>query len=455
MNKNALFLVGGLLCAQSAVVLAQVATTTCTAGHVDTSFGAAGTGYVQISPTLSPGTSSITVEGQALDATGESFTLSEAAIDAGGNGIPDLAKVKRNGVRDLTFGGFGSIVPQQPLVGAPDATLAIDGVGNLLVAMDTADGASVVISRYSPAGVIDPTYGVSGIATIPINGVTGPWAIGVATDGSVFIATRGFPPLPAPQFPSPVVAKVTPSGALDTSFGQGGYSFFYNGAFGPRGKATDLILQANGTILVAGRVGDNVTFNRFFVARLLANGVLDTTFGTSAGMTIIDFGTVLAFGRKLAVQSDGRIVVVGGIGLTPTGNALDSGVARLNSNGSLDTSFNSTGMLRIVGGGGAFGVALQNNNKILITATPSVNAAKTLIGAAVTRLTTAGQLDTVFGSTGTVILPVPGYALSSATNITYGPGGKILVHVTADDATFTNLVENVVRLDSGSGFGCH
>jgi hypothetical protein len=66
-----------------------------------------------------------------------------------------------------------------------------------------------------------------------------------------------------------------------------------------------------------------------------------------------------------------------------------------------------------------------------------------------------GHSDTVFGSTGTVILPVPGYAQSSATNITYAPGGKILVHVTADDATFTNLVENVVRLDSGSGFGCH
>jgi hypothetical protein len=53
MTGRAQFLAGGLLCAQSAVVLAQVETT-CTAGHLDEDFGTAATGYVQFSPALSP-----------------------------------------------------------------------------------------------------------------------------------------------------------------------------------------------------------------------------------------------------------------------------------------------------------------------------------------------------------------------------------------------------------------
>ena len=454
MSRTARLIVATWLCALSAAAFAQTPST-CTAGLIDTSFGASGTGYVQTSPTLVGTQSAIDDEGLVFDSTGAAFALSEAAIDAGGNSVPTLLKIKRNGVRDLTFGGFGSVVPQQPALGAPDAVLDMDSAGNLLVAMDTADASAVVISRYSPAGVLDLTYGTAGVATIPVLGVTGPWAIRVAGDGSVFIASRGIPPPPAPGYSAPVVTKVTPAGALDTSFGVGGYSFFYNGAFGPRGKATDLVLQPNGTILVVGRVGDNAVYNYFFVARLLANGVLDTTFAGGAGFAIADFGQVLALGRRLAVQGDGKIVVVGAIGLTPGGAALDSGIARFTAAGVLDTTFNGTGTRRIVGGGGAFDVAIQNNGKLLITGAPLVDAAQTIARASVTRLTPSGQVDASFGPGGTVFLPVSGESQSGATNVSYVAGAKILVHVTGYDTPTSTLVENLVRLDSGSGPGCH
>jgi uncharacterized delta-60 repeat protein len=453
MRKCALILVGGWLCVLSSVVLAQV----CTAGLVDMAFGQAGTGYAQLSPQLSPGSSTATVEGLALDATGGPFALSEAAIDSSGSSIPDLVKLKRIGARELAFGGIGSIVPEQPSAGAGDAVFDIDGAGNLLVGLETGDVSNILVRRYSPAGVLDITYGSSGTATIPLYPVVGPWALRAAADGSVFVANRGLPPLPASQNVVPVVVKLTSSGALDTSFGQGGYSFFYNGFSGPVGKATDLALLANGTILVGGRVGDNQTYNRFYVARLFANGLLDTSFGTSAGMTVVDFGTVLAFGRRLAVQTDGKILLSGGIGLTPFGSVGDGGVIRLNPGGTFDTTFNSTGVMRLVANGGAFDVAVQNNHKILITSAPYVDAAHTLTVASVTRLTATGQLDIAFGAAGTgiVSLPVPGYAQSGASNILYEPGGKILVHVSGSDASGFNIVETLVRLDSGVGAGCH
>lgn len=448
--------IGGVgLVASPSIALAQ----TCTAGLVDKAFGSSGTGYVQMSPMLYNAANYAPGEGIVIEANGELLVLSEAAIDASGNSIPDLVKLKKTGVRDLAFGGIGSIVPEQPAPGAGDAQFDIDTAGNLLVALITDDNSSILVHRYLPTGVPDATYGVSGIATIPLYPVVGPWALRVAADGSVFIANRGLPPPPAAQNFVPVVVKLTPAGALDATFGQGGYSFFYTGFSGPLGKATDLALNADGTILVGGRVGDNQTYNRFYVARLLANGTLDPTFGTHAGMTVVDFGTVLADGRRLAVQPNGKILQVGGILLKATDvNPADGGAVRLNQNGTLDKTFNSTGVLRMTGAGGAYGVAVQNNEKILITSAPYIDPAKTLIEARVIRLTPTGQSDTTFGKAGTgaVFLPVAGYAQSQALPISYDElTGTILVGVAGADATNTLGVSTLVQLDSGTGVGCH
>jgi len=253
-----------------------------------------------------------------------------------------------------------------------------------------------------------------------------------------------------------VITKVTASGALDTSFGVGGFSYFYQGAFGPGGKATDLSIQADGRILVGGRVGDNVTYSEFFVARLLANGMLDTSFGTNSGLTVVSFGNTLADGRKMAVQRDGRIVLVGGAASNNSPSALDgTGVIRLLANGQLDTSFNGTGSLQLFGYHG-YVVALQNNNKILIGAT-QFNAQQTATSTLVVRLTVAGQPDPAFGpaQNGIVVLNVPGAVSSGPSHVTYDTGGSILVRAYGNDLTGSIFTDYLARMASGSGSGCH
>ena len=281
------------------------------------------------------------------------------------------------------------------------------------MALISVDGSALSFTRYSPSGSLDLTYGTSGTSTImlPSLGVA-PSGIAAAADGSVLFAMALF----NSSFPSgfrwqPAVLRVTPSGALDTTFGTNGYSMFY--PVDRKGDRCTVI--ANGTILVGGRVGDNKqTYDNFFVARLLANGSLDPSFGTSAGMTVVDFGGVVAYGRKLAIQSNGKIVLVGGVGQT-----ISSG--RHSTRASFASTPTDRSTRPSVGAAcgyplnttGGLSVALQNNDKIVITYSQWADAQQTQTVAAVARFTASGQLDTVFGSGGvSVIAPPAGFTMS-------------------------------------------
>lgn len=117
-------------------------------------------------------------------------------------------------------------------------------------------------------------------------------------------------------------------GLLDLNFDGGGTGWFDH--------AKDMALDANGKIILAGLQQD-ATDTDMLVARILANGSgLDTTFG-SGGMTAIDFSSsTVDEASGVAIDASNRIVVVG-----KAGNEI--AVARLDSSGALDTTFNSTG----------------------------------------------------------------------------------------------------------------
>lgn len=430
MRRLLLAAAGSLLCAYSPALLAQ---SVC---------------YQQISPTLYDNPNSLAGESEVLTQTGGVYAVSSAAADGAGNSIADILKLKADGEPDPAFGGVGSVVPASPAAGTMDAALTRDGSGNLVIAIITADGADLVLQRFSATGKLDTTYGVSGTVTIPFTQITGPWAIEAAPDGSVLIAAGAFPDASATGW-QPVVLKVTPTGTLDTSFGIGGFSYFNTGAFGPAGKATDLSIRPDGTILVGGRVGDNHTYDYFFVARLLADGALDTSFGPSGGMTTVSFGSTVADGRKMAVEQDGKAVLVGGVG--PLG-APDTGVIRLTANGFPDPSFNGTGSLFLSGVHG-YQVALQGDDKILIAAGNTATPQST--SSVVVRLTQSGKLDTTFGDqhNGMVPLQVPGAASTGTSQIAYSPESGIYVLVFGQDTTGTVYTDYLARLGIAKGAG--
>jgi uncharacterized delta-60 repeat protein len=159
-------------------------------------------------------------------------------------------------------------------------------------------------------------------------------------------------------------------------------------------------------------------------------GTLDPTFGSNGIVT-----TPGATAAAAALQSDGKIVVVG---TAPNGPS----VFRYNTNGTLDSTFGSGGqvILNDNNSGPALAVAIQSDGKILV-ATPDE------IELAVFRLNTNGSLDTSFGSKGVAVVSgTKGIFLTPAVGtIALASGGKILVVALSTEAggqVFERLLSN-------------
>jgi uncharacterized delta-60 repeat protein len=173
------------------------------------------------------------------------------------------------------------------------------------------------------------------------------------------------------------IARLNNDGTLDTSF-------LATGA-GANGDVLALAIQTDGKIVIGGNFTNfnGTAGNR--IARLNTDGTLDTSFVVGAGADAIV--------RKIAIQSDGRILI-GGSFANVAGTARN-GIARLNTNGSLDNSF-------LGSGNGANGpvatLALQSDGKVLIGGDfTSFNGTSRN---RVARLNSDGTLDTAFLSSG-------------------------------------------------------
>jgi uncharacterized delta-60 repeat protein len=147
----------------------------------------------------------------------------------------------------------------------------------------------------------------------------------------------------------PFLDRAHANGSRDTNFHPG-----INVDMG----VTDLAVLSNDKILVAGSF--SVGSNRYAVARLNADGSLDNAF---APFDVLPNATGRGFVSALAVQGDGK-VLIGGAFSSVNGTSRN-GFARINGNGTLDTSFNpGTGT-----SGEVYAIALQPDGKVLIGGT--------------------------------------------------------------------------------------
>jgi len=176
------------------------------------------------------------------------------------------------------------------------------------------------------------------------------------------------------------IARLNPDGSLDTTF--------QNGMAGANNYGVSkIVLQPDGKILIGGYFTQINGVSRNRIARLNADGSLDTTFQN--GMTGINNANNTASVLQIALQPDGKILV-GGDFNTVNGTPQKY-LARLNPDGSLDNSFSSnfTGTDGIV-----FSVAIERNNKILIGGSFNTVSGQARRGLA--QLNADGSLDTSF-----------------------------------------------------------
>jgi uncharacterized delta-60 repeat protein len=237
---------------------------------------------------------------------------------------------------------------------------------------------------------LDSTFGVGGRVTTDFpGGHDEAHAVVVQPDGKILVAgIAGF------SKNDLAVIRLNPDSTLDLTFGTGGrvYAELDLSAI----ERVRVALQTDGKIIAMGSTytdPNNFSSLDFVLARLNANGTLDTTFGTG-GKVITDFAGKVDAASAIALQPDGKIIIAGGTGATSAASTdifdsePDLAIARYNSNGSLDTSFNGTGKVTAdLGSTGeeALGVALQSDGKIIVA---GFNV--------LARYTTIGTLDAQF-----------------------------------------------------------
>lgn len=235
---------------------------------------------------------------------------------------------------------------------------------------------------------------------------------------------------------------------LDPAFGDGGKVYE-----GLRGGATDMAIQPDGKIVVVG--GQRV-------ARYHPNGTPDESFGTGGEVTVDVFGSNDRL-QTVAVQADGRIVTAGdtkdGVN-SPTQE--DWLIVRLHPDGTKDTSFGAGGHVVIdfdERGDVAENILLQPDGSIIVTGTGS-SAVTGISDAdfAAVRLGADGVVDTGFGVGGRVLVNIAGrsdHGYSSALQ----PDGKIVLAGRVADSGGADPDYGLLRLNpDGSrddGFGEH
>ena len=341
----------------------------------------------------------------------------------------------------------------------------------------------LAVVRYNVDGSVDTSFDGDGVVITALSAASDyGQSVAIQRDGKIVVAGTGN------DYEYFVVMRYNANGSLDTSFDGDGKVTTDISTAGDCGYS--MAVQPDGKIVVAGVATDPMQGGRFAVLRYNPDGSLDASFGNS-GKVITDCGNA----RSVAIQPDGKIVVAGlfggtteivvarynsdgtlddsfdedgklftrvspgndsgnGVTLQPDGKILVAGgagggdhasfaVLRYNPDGSLDTGFSGDGIVTTALSAGndcGNSVALQPDGKIVVAgvADYTVNG-----GFAVVRYNSDGSLDSTFNGSGSLVLPF-GSTLDEAKGVVVSPDGKVIVAGNGD------WLFGVVRLGTGS-----
>jgi uncharacterized delta-60 repeat protein len=266
------------------------------------------------------------------------------------NGAPD-ATFDFDGIAWLDFGGRDR-----------GAALALQPDGRILVGGTKRTAG--VLARLWPDGTTFDTGGqqthamVAGSAYLPGSNESAN-ALAVQNDGKLLVA--GELRNRAGTRSDATLTRFFPDGQIDPSFGARGTSYAFSGTFNA-GRA--IAIQPDGMIVIAGYTAGGGMSDDFLVARFTPAGTIDFTFGSN-GAYRVDFAGGPDRGTALALAPDGEIVVAGSAW---NGSRYMWGVARLLSNGTPDSSFDGDGKLLVDAGpaSGANAVVVQPDKRILV-----------------------------------------------------------------------------------------
>jgi uncharacterized delta-60 repeat protein len=253
------------------------------------------------------------------------------------------------GILDPDFGIGGTVTTD--FDGGTDRGygVVIQPDNKLLVAgqVTISGNSDIGVARYTDAGLLDNSFDGDGRVTTDIAGATDfGHAIALQADDRIVVVGRSVDDSAAAD--SFAVVRYTPDGITDPSLGDDGIVI---ADFGGGAIAHGVAIDAGRNVVVAGSASSGFSTGRqdFAVARFDPSGRLDPTFDGD-GLITMDFADTVGplsqdeFGKELAIQPDGRIVVVG---VAQFDRGADLAVTRLEPMGGVDTTFGINGRLTV------------------------------------------------------------------------------------------------------------
>jgi uncharacterized delta-60 repeat protein len=356
----------------------------------------------------------------AVQSDGRLVVAGGATLDSSSSAFA-LARYATDGTLDPSFGTGGLITTTFPGYQAASANrLVVQPDGRIVVAGSVGNTGSVVyaLARYNSDGTLDTSFGTAGRITLS-RGWPGPSGLAVEPDGRILVAGSTTPGY-ASQF---ALVRYNSDGTLDSSFGTGGIVTTSFPGF-RSALAYCMTLQPDGSIVVAGGVAPPGSAARFAVARYTSDGHLDSSFGTG-GLATASFGATFdEHATSVAVLADGRILT-SGFTFSTTGRFA---LAQFGSDGRLDNSFGTGGQVTTSFPGfqsaEAYGMAVQSNGRILVSGGPYNGSGYERFG--LVRYNSDGGLDNTFGTAGLVTTDFGGtYALG--VDVVIQSDGRIVV----------------------------
>jgi len=316
---------------------------------------------------------------------------------------------------DTTFGTGGKVTTQFGTSQSEAAVVVLQSDGKFVAAGYSFNGTNsdIALARYNANGSLDTTFGTGGIVTTDIGNVdNASFALAIQPADGKLIAAGSSINGTNDDF---AVVRYNTNGTLDNTFGTGGIvtTNFAGNSFD---YIEAVALQPDGKIVAAGSLFNGSSF-LFALARYNTNGTLDDTFGIGGRVTT-SFTNVDDLARAMVLQPDGKIIVAGEAD-------TDIVVARYNSNGTLDTTFDGDGKAITSIGlfTAAYDVALQPDGKIVIAGEAGDGNNSDFVAA---RYESTGSLDLTFDGDGIVTTPI-GSSNEIATAISLQSNGKIIV----------------------------
>jgi uncharacterized delta-60 repeat protein len=236
----------------------------------------------------------------------------------------DALRVDRflsNGSPDTSFGSGGSVITQKPYAIA----VAVQFDGKIVTAGELGQ-----LVRLNANGSFDTSFGSGGTANG--NSLVNPNAIAIQPDGKIVAAGYSS----SKNKTLATVARFTSKGTVDGTFGSNGrVTADFSG-----GKAWDLLIAPDGSIIVGGTAGSTSAAQNAVAARFTPFGRLDASFG-NGGIASFDTGTG-EVGWRVGMQPNGSVLVVGNV-IGGTSSTADLLTVRFDSAGNVDYSFGNLG----------------------------------------------------------------------------------------------------------------